>query len=447
MGKQIFAARVSKTLLDNSIPVYLIGGAPGFSEVENPKKDIYGKPTTKDYCFFAAAAIEMLQAFARSGEWRPDIIHVHDFHTAFIPIYLKTIYKGRLKGLLVTPKTVLTIHNLGFPGLFGKELLPALGLPRELDGIDWMEFYGTMSALKGGLVLSDMVSAVSPTYATEILSEPYGELLHGVLQSVYRNGRLRGILNGIQPDDLSSEARQSDPAFETGKDLRPFLEAKARIKEEIRRNHGLAPEHNTPLLIIQGRWGWQKGWALFAELLANGYLIDFQVIAETWASSGQDIGVMQQLREYGARKTGRFALLEEQPRNILRLAASDFVLLPSLYEPCGLIQMEAMRFATIPVARRTGGLADTVFEGQNGFLFDCELVVRDMDKRTALFYAALKQLGIALRSALAVYRDPERLLQCRKSCFIQDNSWQQRMKSYKQLYEDVLALPAPEFVR
>jgi starch synthase len=394
VGDRGYQATISKTVVDGGTPVYLVAGAPGFESVRDGKKDIYSKPEVHDYCFFATAVLEFLETTTKDSEdWTPQVLHAHDHHTAFASIYLKTAGDERWSVTRDQLRTVLTVHNLGFPGWFGRNLLPELGLPQSLDSMKWMEFYDQLSPLKGGILLSDLVTTVSPTYGMEILSDQYGEGLNGVLQQVYRRGRLRGILNGVDRLGLTEEAKRGDPPFTLDSDCEAFLPTKEKLKKRLCDEYGLASEPDKPVLIIMGRWGWQKGWPIFAELLLNGYLSDFNVLIETWASAGQDAALMDQLRQYVARNPKSVAIVEGEPRSLLRLAGPDFVLLPSIYEPCGLIQMEAMVFATIPIVRKTGGLADTIHDGENGLVFERSLTVHDMENETMAFFEAVKELG------------------------------------------------------
>lgn len=438
---------VSATLIDDKVPIYLISGIPNFANIADTKNDLYSKPQIMDYALFGQAVLEMLQEFATAGIWKADFIHAHDYQTAFATIYLKSALGNKLRGFASPPKTIFTIHNLGFPGKFSAGLLPELGLPQQLNSSHWLEFYAELSTLKGGLVLSDLISTVSPTYAMEILGEPYGERLQGVLQERHRQGRLRGILNGIDREGLASEASETDPPFDFRTGLNDFLKTKTLLKNKLRQKLHLEKRRDMPLLVIMGRWGWQKGWPLFAELLMNGYLSDFQVLIETWASAGQDEMLMQRMRDFQSRNAKKIALIENQPPDRLRLAAPDFVLLPSIYEPCGLVQMEAMCFATIPIVRKTGGLADTVFDGENGFVFDSELGVFDVEQKTPRFYAAVKALEQSLRRALAAYQHPQRFRQLQQNAFAMDNSWQRRIPAYAQLYEDAASLAPVIFTK
>ena len=437
--------RVSEATLDDSIPVYLISGMPGFASIVDPKRDLYSRTRIEDYAFWGMAVLEMLQAMGEEEIWQPDFIHAHDYHAAFATIYLKSVFGNRLRGFANAPKTIFTIHNLGFPGRFAAGIMSQLGLPAQLASSPWMEFYGDMSTLKGGITLSDVVTTVSPTYALEILTETYGEGLQGVLHERHRFSRLRGILNGIDREELALETSESEPPLDTSKGFEDFLKTKAAAKAKLRAKAGLQQRDDRPLLAIMGRWGWQKGWPLFAELLLNGYLSDFQVLLETWASAGQDEYLMNRLREHQRHHSGNVALFENQPPDRLRLAAPDFVLIPSLYEPCGLVQMEAMCFATLPIVRRTGGLADTVFDGENGLAFESELSVVDLEQKSQRFYSAVKAMAQSLRRALAIYQDAARLRQLQEHAFRSDNSWPRRMPGYQQLYEDAAMISPVTF--
>ena len=302
---------------------------------------------------FAAATLEML----RRLDLGHVTLHVHDWHTALIPVYMHVGKAGHepFKRLPI----VLSVHNGGYQGLFGHDQLPKLGLPEYLWSTDCMEWYGRLNLLKGALKFADMVTTVSPTHADEIRSEVGGFGLHDVFQSL--GNRLVGIRNGIDAErwnprrdpDIAKRYSASDPR------------GKAACKAALQEQFGLEVRADVPLFAMSARLAQQKG----VDLILHSRCVRNSSCQFVLVGDG-DPGYALALQELAQDRTGRVAVsrfsdkLEHQV-----LAGADFLLMPSLYEPCGLTQMRAQRYGTLPVVRRVGGLADTVDENI-GFLFD-----------------------------------------------------------------------------
>lgn len=289
---------------------------------------------------------------------RVDIVHVHEWPCALVP-YLLRERNAHIP-------TVLTIHNLAYQGLFPMDALRLFGLGPEHASVQGLELYGRISLLKGGIAAADRITTVSPTYAREIQTPGHGELLDGVLRA--RAKDLSGIVNGIDPLEWNPA---TDAALPARFDARG-LSGKRECKRVLCAEHGL-PE-DKPLVVCLGRLVEQKGIDWLVEA-CPGILERGAVMA---IGGGGDPKLEDAVVSMAQRFSGRMAALgyvsDEMARRLL--AAADFLTMPSRWEPCGIVQLQAMRYGAIPIARRTGGLADTIIDadGQpataNGFLFD-----------------------------------------------------------------------------
>ncbi len=287
-----------------------------------------------------------------------DIVHVHEWPCALVP-YL-------LRERKTNVATVLTIHNLAYQGLFPREALSLFGLGSEHASVERLELYGRISLLKGGIAAADRITTVSPTYAREIQTPERGELLDGVFR--VRAKDLSGIVNGIDPVEWNPA---TDAALPARFDVRN-LAGKRECKRVFCLEHGL-PE-DRPLVVSLGRLVEQKGidWLVEAcpKMIEQGAAI---------AIAGSGEPTLEALVKSTAQGfSGRMAALGYVSDAMARrlLAAADFLVMASRWEPCGIVQLQAMRYGAIPIARRTGGLADTIIDADeqpaiaNGFLFD-----------------------------------------------------------------------------
>ena len=312
--------------------------------------------------FFSRAVIDALAHL----NWQPDVIHCHDWQTGMVPALLKIQYAHF--PFYQNMKTVYTIHNLQYQGVFSiKDVQDTLGLGDSLFTSDKLECYGCANYMKAGLVYADEITTVSPSYADEIQTAFYGERLDGLLRA--RRDQLAGILNGI---DVNEYAPEKDPMIYAQYD--PYhLGGKEFCKQELQKELGLTVDPLVPVVGIISRLSNQKGFDLIEcvirELMATGIQLVVLGMGEakytnlfSWAES-----------EYPGRIAARFAMDHQLAHRIY--AGTDMFLMPSQFEPCGLSQMIAMRYGSVPIVRETGGLRDTVLsynkftdEG-NGFTF------------------------------------------------------------------------------
>ena len=393
------------------VPVYLIDFPPLF---DRPK--VYEYPDDgQRFAFFGKAILDLLPA----ADWWPDLVHLNDWHSSLAAAYLKTKYRGDERYREI--RSLLTIHNLQHQGVFGRDLFEWTGLPAETWTPEGVEFYGRLSFLKAGIVYADRVNTVSPTYAREIQTEEYGFGLDGLLRS--RAGKLSGILNGIDYDVWNPAKDVHIPQ----KYSKSTLEKKGKNKSALQKEAGLPVEAKIPLVGIVSRVTEQKGFDILIPAIPEMMNLGIQLVL---LGTGEAV-YEEPLAQFAAAKKGFVAYLKYDEGLAHRIyAGSDFFLMPSKFEPCGLGQEISLRYGTIPIVRETGGLADTVVdvtanpkEG-NGFTFQeykpAPLV--DVVRRVVEFYGT---------------RRGWRPLQQR--AMTRDLSWRASAKAYADLYKDARA--------
>ena len=322
----------------------------------------YGDLEVERYAFFCRAVIESL----RPIDFVPDIIHCHDWQTGFLPFLMKVQYgNDEFKKV----RTLFTIHNLKYQGLFPKRLLgDVLGVGDEYFTSDKLEYNNNVNSLKAGLVYSDFINTVSPSYAEEIQHPHYGEGLDGLLRA--RKNELYGVLNGV---DYETYNPKTDTMIFENYDVDDWSQGKAANKIELQKMLGLSVKSDVPILGIVSRLVSQKGWDLLQCVLKEVLELDLQMIVLGGGDSSYE-----DMFKYAAYKNPDKAYIYVGYDDTLAhriYAASDIFLMPSSFEPCGLGQLFALRYGTIPIVRETGGLKDTVIpfneftnEG-NGFSF------------------------------------------------------------------------------
>lgn len=392
----------------HGVPVYLIGCDKYFGKATESAK-VYTEGYDQ-YLFFAKAAL----ALSAELEWPIDVVHANDWHTAFAPVFMRE--HDALEWDHVA--SIFTIHNLAYQGEFGIDVLDRAGLPRSLYNMHQLETYGSVNFLKGGCVYADQVNTVSPSYAREIQTSEYGCRLEGLMKHLDAYGRLHGILNGIDTEEwnpatdphLHNHFSASDPS------------GKAACKQELAAELGLDVSDETPLMGVVSRLSSQKGMDLLLNvadrLIAAGGRLIVQGLGDAWLA--------EQFRELAQRHPRHFAFAERFDAALAQrvYAGCDLFLMPSAFEPCGLGQMIALRYGTVPVVRQTGGLADTVFEGVNGFVFE--------ERSSEPFWQALQR-------AFAAFADPEQWSNLRQGALEGDYGWERSAAEYVKLFEAAIA--------
>lgn len=352
----------------------------------------------------ARAALEVARRI-----FRPQVLHCHDWQASLTPVYQRRYFDG--DPTFYGMRSLLTIHNLGYQGLFEPGVLPELGLETALFTGGELEFYGRVNLLKGGIVLSDAISTVSRGYAREIQTAEFGFGLDGLLRS--RAGVLHGILNGVDYREWNPETDPHIACHYSAEDLSGKLECKLDLLEQF----GLPAEHaGRPLIGIVGRFTRQKGFDLIAQIAGELANEDMALVALGTGEPEYE----EMFRGLAGSYPGRIAVRVAYDNVLAHKieAGADLFLMPSHYEPCGLNQIYSMRYGTLPVVRATGGLDDTVEEG-TGFKF--------------WQYSGEALLG-AIRHALGVFQDRDRWEGMMRQAMGKDFSWGASAAEYSALY-------------
>lgn len=373
-----------------------------------------GKDYPDNAVRFAAFSLASLEFMKRAAN-APDIIHCHDWQSALVPVYLRSLYRG--DGFFQKSSVVFTIHNLGYQGLFPPSVLSDVSLDAELFTIHGLEFYGNVNFLKGGIVFSDFVTTVSRKYAQEIQTPEFGCGLEGVLKS--RGDRLQGILNGVDYGAWNPETDKLIPANFSPKDL----QGKEACKKVLLEKMGVQnPRLDVPLIGIVSRFAAQKGFDLIAAVAEELAAMNLYVVALGTGEPQYEALFRTLASKYPDRFLVRVAYDNTLAHEIE--AGSDMFLMPSRYEPCGLNQIYSMKYGTVPVVRATGGLDDTVeaFDGKAGTGFKFSE------------YSPEALLG-AIRGAVEVYRQPKVWCQLMQNCMHKDFSWASSAKQYAKIFQ------------
>ena len=361
VGGSLRRGLVRETLLDG-VPIYLVEHDAYFDRPE-----LYGTAdgdypdNAERFGFFCRAVLD----FLRHGPFRPQVLHLNDWQTGLIPVLLRSELAA--DPFYAAIGTLLTIHNLGYQGLFPAATLTTLGLSAELFTIDGLEYYGQISLLKGGVLCADVLTTVSPTYCREVQRPELGHGFDGILRSRRRD--LYGVLNGLDSEQWDPLTDAALPACYSADDLR----GKPRCKRALQQELGLEIDPGRPLVAMVTRLDPQKGLDLVAAAWDKLLARPLQLVL---LGSGER-GLMERFAARGAASGGQAAVRLSFDDALARriYAGSDLFLMPSRYEPCGLGQLIALRYGSAPLVRRTGGLADTVSDvdrdprGGNGFSF------------------------------------------------------------------------------
>jgi starch synthase len=429
VGPRAVSGRLWQSRLPGSdVPVYLVE-QPDYFERDDPAqgRGLYQftlaggqKRDYPDNCerftFFGRAVLEAVRLL----DFRPNVLHNNDWQTGLVPVYLREEYRRRPGYERL--HTLFTIHNIAYQGNFWHWDLPLTGLDWRLFNFQQLEFHGWLSFLKAGIVFSDLLNTVSPSYAREIQTPYYGCGLEGVLAE--RRDRLFGIVNGV---DYAVWDPATDPSLAANYDAQTVAEGKPRCKAALQRHYRLPERPRTPLLAVVSRLAYQKGIELVckaAEALLAG---DAQLVV---LGEG-DPAYHRLLQDLRARHPDRVGITLDfdEPLAHQIEAGADLFLMPSLYEPSGLNQLYSLKYGTVPVVRATGGLADTIT--------DC--TPQTLADGTATGFTFVAQTPGALletvQRALALYRErPESWLQVQRTGMQQDWSWDRSAAEYERLY-------------
>lgn len=410
------------------IPVYLIGSPvtvatkpdenSGFFQDATDSSGLYVY-APEPYVFFARAVLAAIEKI--DAAWRPDVIHCNDWHTGLIPVFAK--YDYCLHSRAHSAATVFTIHNLAYQGDFDPGEWHKTGLPHSLYSVEGLEFYGRWTFMKGALQYADQVNTVSPTYAREIQTPAYGCGLDGLLQSLSAEGRLCGILNGIDASHFNPATDPCIPAFFSAADP----SGKRRCKSGLQKELGL-PQNSGPLISVVSRLAEQKGLDLVLEIAESLMATEAQFVLLGTGDPRLERGFTDMQARYPKQTQVRFMFDADLAQRIY--AGSDLFLMPSRFEPCGLGQLISLRYGTVPVVRSTGGLADTVtnFDPMNspdgnGFVFkEC----------------TAKALLEAVTRAITIYRSPNQWTRLVHRALESEFGWDDAARHYTALYRQAM---------
>ena len=365
------------------------------------------------YAFLCKAAMALVQGM----DWRPDIIHCHDWQTALLPAYQKLYYMGDSfwKGI----KTVFTIHNLAYQGIYGRDKLFSLGLPEWTFQPRYLEFYGNLCLMKAGLVFSDKLTTVSPRYAQEIQDSVAGFGLDGVLRD--RQADLTGILNGIDYSEWNSKQDKELAASFSTEDMT----GKKLNKQKLLEENGLSTNgEDIPVIGIVSRLVDQKGFDLIAEAAGQLLSLNLKLIL-LGTGEVRYHSLCQWLQNTYPDKIKVHLKFDGYTAKMI-YAGSDFFLMPSKFEPCGLSQLIAMAYGTIPIVRSTGGLADSVFD------FD---LVSKQGNGLVFYEYEPSQLVKTVERALDFYSKKALWTVLQKNAFASAYSWESSARQYEALYQ------------
>ena len=410
VGPQTRWARTWQTTLPGAkVPVYFIEHEEYFARPE-----VYSGGSDNDlrFVFFARAALAVCEQIG----WMPDVIHGHDWTTGLIPVWLNTTLRETAFGRIAT---VFTIHNLEHQGLSDKRVMPYARLPWSEFNANSLESYGGVNMMKAGLFHATKLTTVSPTYAAEIRTSEYGFGLDHVLR--FRAPDLIGILNGVDTVLWDPATDPALPANYTAADL----SGKATCKAALQKQLGLKVDAGVPLFGVVARLAPQKG----LDLLADALPLIMQRMRVQFALLGSGDGRTEAAFARAVRGfpglVGAHIGFDAKLARLIQ-AGSDFFVMPSRSEPCGLTQMYAMRYGTAPIVRATGGLVDTVWNYEPGANVGTGFVFQDA---TAL--ALYDTIGWA---TMTYYERPQELDALRRRAMAQDFSWGRSAARYAEVY-------------
>ena len=415
-GSPVFPpARLLQGETPSGVPLYVLVCPPLYDRGGGPYQDESGSdwPDNAQRFGLLSQVAALLGSAGSPLEWRPGVVHCNDWQTGLAPIYLRYAEGARAA-------TLQTIHNLAFQGIFEPELVAALGLPPESFTPEGAEYYGKLSFLKSGLQCADAITTVSPHYALEIQSEPLGFGLQGLLSA--RRDSLYGILNGI---DTSLWNPASDPSIACRYDA-ATLDAKDANKRELQRRLGLAPSPSVPLLAVVSRLASQKGLDWLLEIAPQVLALPAQLAILGSGEAQLESG----FRALALSHPGQASVTVGFDESLAHLieAGADAFLMPSRFEPCGMNQMYSQRYGTPPIARATGGLADTVV--------DCNpATLADGSASGFLFHEESAQALLAtVGRAATTWRDKAKWRALQRNGMARDFGWEASAMRYAAIY-------------
>lgn len=417
MGDKILKGDVLETSTPEGVPVYLFDREDLFD-----RPNLYGTPegdyydNLERFNFFSHAAL----LFAIEAGLQFNVVHCHDWQTGLIPAYLKTIY--REEPFFSHLASVFTIHNLGYQGLFSADKLPTCGIPVSEFHLEGLEYWGQMSLLKAGIVYADAITTVSPRYSREIQTPEFGMGMDGVLRK--RSDDLYGILNGADYTSWNPATDRHITDHYSHRNIRGKRNCKAGLVKELGLHRRFV---DRPVLGMVSRLAAQKGSDLLVQIVEDVVVLDAGLVILGAGEEKYQALLLELARKYPESVAVTIGFDEGLAHRIM--AGIDMLLVPSRYEPCGLTQIYALKYGTIPIVRATGGLDDTIQQfDQNsgegtGFRF--------VQYEAGAFLDQIKE-------ALKVFEDRPGWMRLVKRGMQEDFSWEKSAREYVALYEKVI---------
>lgn len=415
-GRPVTAGVNWTTLPGTQVRVLLIAVPEYFDRSELYMQDGEGfSDNCERYCFFSRAVLDICQQMVL----RPDILHANDWQTGLIPALLNSNYANRPG--FENAASVMTLHNMAYQGRFWHLDMKLTGMEWHYFNLEQMEMWGDLNLLKTGIAFADQITTVSPTYAGEVCTSEGGEGLHDLLS--HRSGDLTGILNGIDDEVWNPSTDPMLPAAFSVDNVQP---GKAACKSELQKRIGLPQRDGTPLIGMVSRMSDQKGFDLIAECFDRLVSHDVQYV---FLGTG-DPKFEQILSDFSSRYPDKVAVMIGFDEGLAHLieAGSDLFLMPSRFEPCGLNQMYSLRYGTLPIVRRVGGLADSVVDTNDQTLKDgtaTGFVFNDYDAPA---------MADCIECALSQYHQKDQWNAIQKNGMSIDWSWQSSAQKYLEVY-------------
>jgi starch synthase len=415
MGDRTYAGDARVLPVKKGLTIYFIGREEFFDRrLPYGNGDRNYDDNDARFVFFCKAVVEVM----RIAEIRADVVHGHDWQTALLPLLLR--YEERRSGIALAMKTVFTIHNIAFQGVFPRRSFALTNLPDELLNIDGLEYYGQINLLKGGILFADRVTTVSPHYAREIVLPEFGCGLEGVVGT--RADDLVGLVNGIDTQVWDPAKDRRLPAKYAVQDLT----GKTRCRAALLKKHGMDEAFKGPVFGMVCRLTEQKGLDLLLE--ARDFFVqqDCRLIVLGTGEKRYE-SALRELAQAHSKKIA-FSLRHDEEMSHLIEAGADFFLMPSHFEPCGLNQMYSQAYGTVPVVTRVGGFIDTV----------TDLDEHPEDGTGITFPPTAVEFGKALQRALQLHGQPDQMLAVIRRGMTRDFSWQKAAGAYEQLYHEMI---------
>ncbi len=363
------------------------------------------------FIFFSKCVVNL----ARYLPWKPEIVHLHDWQTGLVPLMM--LHQKLAEGWGTTPHTCFTIHNLAYQGTFPASSYSLTNLPSEYFNPKGLEFYGSMNCLKAGILYSDIITTVSPRYAREITTPEYGCGLDAILR--LRQDAMVGILNGVDYEEWKT---MDNPALKHGFSAHD-LSGKTHEKLALQKEFGLPADPSIPLFGSITRLADQKGVDIQLGALEEMLSANLQFCLLGSGGPEYESAYLRLARRYPSKVGVRIGFDQGLSHRIE--AGSDFFLMPSRYEPCGLNQMYSLRYGTIPIVRITGGLDDSVVD-----------ITEDQQTANGIKLGeySVRALAKAIRKALVIYQNPDLLAHFRLNAMAADFSWNRTASEYLKAY-------------